>query len=451
MNSLLLWVRAASVALLLFELVLLAFRFTYAPSKLELFWFSCTLTFVVAAGFLPSGSMTVGTYTLAVLWTVGMYACFLTVEQKPWAWHAAVGVALLVFLLVRAIGLSRTLPFYLLFSFLLTLLAIYPLILLTGICRVNRHPLLYLYTAATAFQLAALVYDYLSIGSGLPTFRLRVFSGLFYSIACGFLLSQEAYLQGMGWQSLHMRLGVQEKRLRQAHSRLIQTENTLLLQDRLIVTGILAAGAAHEFKNTLALIQTNAGFALRRGDEPSSMHKALHLIMEQAQSGGKAVTELLDQLLKQGRERAGTVALKSDLDLLFKMIRTGCRREGINLSVDIPDRMRVTVRRGELEQVLLNLVRNAMDSITDQQGISERTVEIRSYIVDGQAVIDVRDSGGGIAAELQSRVFDLSVSGKQSTGLGLFLAKTLVERNGGSLVYIPIEGGSCFRILLSCA
>ncbi|GAI79377.1 unnamed protein product, partial [marine sediment metagenome] len=151
------------MALLLFELVLLAIRFTRAPSKLEMFWFVCTLTLVAAAGFLPSGAITVGTYTLAVLWTVGMYACFLTVERKPWAWHAAVGVALLVLLIVRAIGLSRTLPFFLLFTFLLTLLSLYPLILLTGICRVNRHPLLYLYTAATAFQMAALVYDYLSI------------------------------------------------------------------------------------------------------------------------------------------------------------------------------------------------------------------------------------------------------------------------------------------------
>jgi signal transduction histidine kinase len=450
MNSLLMWVRAASVVLLFFELGLLAIRFTHTPSKLELLWFSCPLILVVGAGFLPSGAMTIGTYTLAVLWTVGMYARFLTVERKPWAWPAAAGVALLVFLLVRAIGLARTVPFYLLFSFLLTLLALYPLILLSGICRVNRHPLMYLYTAATAFQLVALLYDYLSIGSGLPIFRLRVFSGLFYSIACGFLLSQDAYLLGMGWQNVHIRLGAQEKRLRQAHSRLIQTENTLLLQDRLVVTGILAAGAAHEFKNTLALIQTNAGFALRRRDE-QSMNKALQLIMEQAKSGGRAVTELLDQLLKQGREKAGTVALKSDLGLLFKMIRTSCRRDGINLSVDIPDRIRVMVRRGELEQVLLNLVRNAMESITGQQGILERTVEIRSYIADGQAVIDVRDSGGGIAAELQSRVFDLSVSGKQSTGLGLFLAKTLVERNGGSLTYIPVDGGSCFRILLSCA
>jgi signal transduction histidine kinase len=450
MNSLLMWVRAASVVLLFFELGLLAIRFTHTPSKLELLWFSCPLILVVGAGFLPSGAMTIGTYTLAVLWTVGMYARFLTVERKPWAWPAAAGVALLVFLLVRAIGLARTVPFYLLFSFLLTLLALYPLILLSGICRVNRHPLMYLYTAATAFQLVALLYDYLSIGSGLPIFRLRVFSGLFYSIACGFLLSQDAYLLGMGWQNVHIRLGAQEKRLRQAHSRLIQTENTLLLQDRLVVTGILAAGAAHEFKNTLALIQTNAGFALRRRDE-QSMNKALQLIMEQAKSGGRAVTELLDQLLKQGREKAGTVALKSDLGLLFKMIRTSCRRDGINLSVDIPDRIRVMVRRGELEQVLLNLVRNAMESITGQQGILERTVEIRSYIADGQAVIDVRDSGGGIAAELQSRVFNLSVSGKQSTGLGLFLAKTLVERNGGSLTYIPVDGGSCFRILLSCA
>jgi two-component system sensor histidine kinase PilS (NtrC family) len=291
------------------------------------------------------------------------------------------------------------------------------------------------------------LYDYLSFSLALPVLQLRVFSGLLYGTICGLLLSQEAYLQGSGWQGLHIRLGEQQRRLREAHSRLIQTENTLMLQDRLIITGILTAGAAHEFKNTLSLIQTTAGFAARR-DDATSVRQALNLISEQAQSGQKSVAELLDQLLNRGREEAGIVYLKSDLELLFRMMRTGCRREGIHLSVEVPDSLGVLARRGELEQVLVNLVRNAMDSVGSQAGGSDRKVTIRSRLLDGQAIIEVIDSGAGVPPELQNRIFELAVSGKQSTGLGLFLAKALVERNRGTLAYIPRERGGCFRILL---
>jgi signal transduction histidine kinase len=449
MISILESLRAASAALLIFELVLLALRFSLTPSKLELLWFTGILILVVASGFLPSDSMTAGVYTLAVLWMLGMYAAYLSTGRRTWAWHAAVGVVAAVFLFARAIGLGQTLPLYLLYSFLLFMLSLYPFSLLWRICRETPNPLLYAYTAVVAFQLGALMYDYLSRGTGLPLLHIRVFSGLLYCLVCGLLLSQEDYLQGSGWQGLHIRLGAQRKRLRQAHARLMQTENTLMLQDRLIVTGILAAGAAHEFKNTLSLIQTNAGFALRRKDEVS-VRQALGLIVEQAQSGQKAVLELLDQLLARGREKAGTVHLKTDLELLFHMVRTGCRREGIHLSVEIPEHIRVRARRGELEQVLVNLIRNAMDSVRDLQAGSERRIRLRCHLAEGQAAIEVMDSGPGIPPELQKGVFERSVSGKQSTGLGLFLAKTLVERNDGSLIYVPLDHGGCFRVVLPC-
>jgi len=441
------WFRAALAALLLFELVLLAIRFPFAPSKLELLCFSALLVLVSAAGFLPDSTVVLGIASPVILWTVGMYARYLIAERRAWVWHGGTAFVLSMFLFVRLIGVAETLPFYLLYAFLFVLLSLYPLFLLWGICRANPHPLLYLYMTAVAVLLAALLYDYLSYGTGLPVLRLRAFSGLLYAAICGLLLSQEAYLQGSGWQGLHIRLGEQQRRLREAHSRLIQTENTVMLQDRLIITGILTAGAAHEFKNTLSLIQTSAGYAARTDDEESA-RQALELITEQAQAGQKAVTELLDQLLKRGREEIGTVELKSDLDLLLRMIRTGCRREGIQLRIDIPDSMGVTVRRGELEQVIVNLVRNAMDSVRSQTGGSERKVMIRARPAEGRGVIDVIDSGAGVQPELQSRIFELSVSGTQSTGLGLFLAKALVERNQGTLAYVPTNRGACFRVIL---
>jgi signal transduction histidine kinase len=441
------WFRAALAALLLFELVLLAIRFPLTPSKRELLFFSGSLILVAAAGYLPDSTVAVGISSLLILWTFGTYARYLSAERRAWAWHGGVGFALSIFPFVRLIGVAETLPFHLLYAFLFVLLSLYPLILLSGICRANPHPLLYLYLTAVVVQLAAMLFDFMSCGTELPLLRLRVLSGLLYAVVCGLLLSQEAYLQSSGWQGLHIRLGQQQRKLREAYTRLIQTENTMMLQDRLIVTGILTAGAAHEFKNTLSLIQTSAGFAARKEDE-SCTRQALKLICEQAKAGQKAVTELLDQLLERGREEAVIVDLRSDLALLLRMIRTGCRREGIQLRIDIPDSIEVTVRRGELEQVLVNLARNAMDSVRSQAGGSERKVLIRARLVDGQGVIEVVDSGAGVPPELQKRIFELSVSGRQSTGLGLFLAKALVERNHGTLTYVPTARGACFRMIL---
>lgn len=442
--------RAALLALLLFELSLLAVRFSLTPSKIELLWFASVLILVACRVFLPDTAAVVGLFNLLVLWSLGMYSRYLSAQPGAWAWHGGIGAVGSIFLFVRAIGLGSTVPFHLLYAFLLSLLSLYPLYLLSSLCRANRHPLLFAYTICCAATLASSVYDYLSCATVLPELSLYLYSGLLYLVICGLLLSQEAYLLGSGWQGLHIRLGEQQKRLLRAHSRLIQTENTVMLQDRLIITGILAAGAAHEFKNTLSLVQATAGFAAR-SQRMNDIRQALELIAEQARSGQKVVTELLDQILERGREEVATVHLKSDLDLLLRMIRTGCRREGIHLNIEIPQPVSVVARRGELEQILLNLVRNAMDSVRAQSGSSERKVGIVARRGDGQVIIEVVDSGPGVPPGLKNRIFEPSVSGKQSSGLGLFLAKALVERNHGTLSCIPGKQGGCFRILLPAA
>jgi signal transduction histidine kinase len=446
------FIKATSVGLAAFELLLLALRFVHAASKVELLWFALVLLLATATGYMPFTELSLGLYLLAVLWAAGMYVSYLTVGTRTWIWQAAIAAMLLVVALVRLIGLAETLPFYLLFFFFFSLLSLYPLVLLVRLYKGNRHPLLLLYAIAMALMLAAMGYDFLSLGTALPWLDSGVFAGLFYLIASGLLLAQESYLQGMSWHSLQIRLGAQEKRLRQAYSRLIQTENTLLLQDRLILTGVLAAGAAHEFKNTIASIQTSAGFGLKKRTK-QAMHQALQLVLEQAQCGRQAVTEFLDHLLQRGRERPGIVFLKDDLQGLLGLARTSCRREGVHLAVEIAGELKLQVRRGELEQVLLNLIRNALDSIREKglDAAGNRHIKIKAYDAESTVVLDVMDSGGGVPEELQNQIFELSFSEKRSTGLGLFLTRALVERNGGSLTYVPLADGSCFHAVFPAA
>ena len=112
-------------------------------------------------------------------------------------------------------------------------------------------------------------------------------------------------------------------------------------------------------------------------------------------------------------------------------------------------------RKGELEQVLLNLIHNSVDSLKKRTDSSEeltkeeKIIWIKGWSADDNIVLDIVDNGGGIPQDLGKRIFDSSVSEKNSTGLGLYLAKMLVSRNNGSLEYIPVEGGSCLRMIFS--
>jgi C4-dicarboxylate-specific signal transduction histidine kinase len=173
-------------------------------------------------------------------------------------------------------------------------------------------------------------------------------------------------------------------------------------------------------------------------------------VREHALEGQKAVTELLEHLVRHGREKPERFALLEALSPLLDMVRAASRREGIQLLVEIPEGLEVRSRKGELEQVLLSLIRNAADSLRarPQGGAGARRIALRGRRLEEAVVIDVVDSGGGVAKAVEPRLFELAVSDKDSTGVGLYLAAALAERNGGSLSYFPVEAGSCFRLAL---
>ncbi len=115
--------------------------------------------------------------------------------------------------------------------------------------------------------------------------------------------------------------------------------------------------------------------------------------------------------------------------------------------------MQIKVDTGQLKQVLINLVRNAADSIGRQGRISLRVRHGRRSSPQGEAdavVLEVSDTGKGIAPEVEKRLFDPFFTTKENgTGLGLSIAARITELNGGNLQYQTRLGqGSTFGIVL---
>jgi two-component system sensor histidine kinase HupT/HoxJ len=121
------------------------------------------------------------------------------------------------------------------------------------------------------------------------------------------------------------------------------------------------------------------------------------------------------------------------------------RRHEIRLDKVLDDDPVVDGDAGQLHQVVLNLVTNALQAVDDGERIG-----VALALEGGQAVLEVRDAGPGIPPEDRSRIFEPFFTGRrEGTGLGLFLSYGIVERHGGRIeVEDAPEGGALFRVRL---
>jgi signal transduction histidine kinase len=131
-----------------------------------------------------------------------------------------------------------------------------------------------------------------------------------------------------------------------------------------------------------------------------------------------------------------------------RFVRATYRREGVSVSYEAAGDVAVTVRFGELEHILLNLLHNAARSVEALPAGAERKVWVRARRVGDEVSLEVEDSGPGIAPDALGALFRPAVSSSGGTGLGLFIARSLAERNGGVLDYEPSGGRSLFRLSL---
>lgn len=229
----------------------------------------------------------------------------------------------------------------------------------------------------------------------------------------------------------------------------------LLNVSRMATIGEMAAGIAHELNQPLTAIANYAHacerLLARPGADPLVLRDALRQIGVQTTRAADIIRRL--RALARGhqaeRHRVGVNALVVELR---ELISTDAALHGVELSLELaPHLADVVVDAGQIQQVILNFVRNSLEALaTAPPGATPRVAINTSAAGDGAVELMVCDNGPGLAPELLNRVFDPFFSTKDNgTGLGLAISSTIARAHGGSVGYRPNRpAGACFYILL---
>ncbi|TAK18548.1 MAG: response regulator, partial [Acidobacteria bacterium] len=243
--------------------------------------------------------------------------------------------------------------------------------------------------------------------------------------------------------------------LRTSEERQAQLEEQIRQAQRMEAIGTLAGGIAHDFNNALTTI---LGFTeLLSADLPDDDRRREDLAaIRKAAEYSAALTR---QLLAFSRRQV-LAPVQLDLGLVISDLERMLRRvigENIQLDVDTPAGVsEVLADRGQLEQVLMNLVVNARDAMPDggklTVSIEDSTVRYTTPMVEAgrYVLLTVRDSGVGMTREVAERVFEPFFTTKaqgHGTGLGLSTVYGIVKQSGGHISVESVVGkGTTFRV-----
>jgi signal transduction histidine kinase/CheY-like chemotaxis protein len=233
----------------------------------------------------------------------------------------------------------------------------------------------------------------------------------------------------------------------------------LMLADRMVSVGTLAAGVAHEINNPLAYLIAALDFLDKelKGLGPQQVGGAWHELDEalaEAREGAQRVRHVVRDLKTFSRadeERQSrvdlTAVVESAINMAFNEIKYRAR-----LVKDYGKTPPVLANEGRLGQVFLNLLINAAQAIPEGQ-VDENKIRVVTRTDDqGRAVIEVRDSGSGIPPGAVERIFDPFFTTKPigvGTGLGLSICHSIVSSLGGAIeVETQVGTGTTFRVIL---
>ena len=217
--------------------------------------------------------------------------------------------------------------------------------------------------------------------------------------------------------------------------------------DRLAAVGKLAAGLAHEIRNPLASMTGSIELLSGTPGLSQSDKKLLSIVHREAER----LEALVSDFLEFARPAAPTLVVtdaRLAIEETVAVFRSSARQRGLELDVDPGEAVAVRADPGQLKQVLWNLLANASEA-TPTGG----RVCIRAFREKDEAVVEVADSGAGIAPEDLQRIFDPFFTTKErGTGLGLATVHRIVEGHGGRVEVSSTPGkGTTFRIRLPAA
>ncbi len=230
---------------------------------------------------------------------------------------------------------------------------------------------------------------------------------------------------------------VTERVRREEDSHLAQQRLTRVA--RLATMGELASGMAHELNQPLTAIATYARaceryLAMPQPDLPEVREAAREIAAEALRAGG-IIGRLRNLVRTDGQEERAPVDLNALIEELSGTLNADARAHDAQLRIALtPHLPRVLGHGTQLQQVVLNLIRNAFEALLDQPA-AEREVELTTVrTVNGDIELRVTDNGPGIAPAIADRMFDPFSTTKQAgTGLGLTISRTIAQAHGGTI------------------
>ena len=238
-------------------------------------------------------------------------------------------------------------------------------------------------------------------------------------------------------------------------TQLSESKALMARQEKLASLGILAAGVAHEIRNPLTAIKVRL-FSLREELAPAALgNEDMEVISAEISRLERIVKDFLD-FARPSEPKLETLNAVVVVSAVDQIMRTELAKYSIDLKLENFIDAQIRVDPDQLKQVLINLVRNAAESIVSAGTVTLRVREGIAVIQNKRqpcVFIDVEDTGTGIPPNLQQRLFDPFFTTKESgTGLGLPIAARIIERHGGVLKFQSrMKQGSIFSVLLPAA
>ncbi|WP_046270074.1 two-component sensor histidine kinase AauS [Pseudomonas syringae] len=244
------------------------------------------------------------------------------------------------------------------------------------------------------------------------------------------------------------RLKAQIRERRQAEDTLRKAQDELVQAGKLAAIGQMSTSIAHELNQPLAALRTLSGNTVRfleRGalDTASTNLRTINDLVDRM---GR-ITASLRAFARRGDDQ-GQAQLSKAVDAAAQLLGVRLEQSGLIVHRDFVDAT-LTIDQTRLEQILVNLIGNALDAMFD---LPQPELWLTGSVVDGRYRLRVRDNGHGVDAEARKHLFEpffTTKPGEQGLGLGLTLSASLAAAAGGSLsAEHPQDGGTTFVLSL---
>lgn len=226
----------------------------------------------------------------------------------------------------------------------------------------------------------------------------------------------------------------------QVSQELLQERTALMARlsatGKMAQSGALSATLAHEINQPLASIQLNVEEAQRLVHERGATELLERLLGRIQHDNQRAATivQRVRALFSPGQVQLQSQVVDDLVRFVVSLLDARLRQEGVALHLTLDAAAPFQFSSGELEHALLNLLDNALQALRQVNEMGRR-IDICTWRADGQVHLAVSDNGPGVPESLRAHVFELSASGShsQGMGLGLWLARYIAERHGGTI------------------